>query len=86
MSTDAFNALSPDLQQAVSKAGAEASAYQRKYAADVANTFLDDIKKNGMEVEENVDLESFRKKAQSVYGEIAGEIGQDLIDSVVNTK
>lgn len=86
MSIGAYNALSPDLQQAVNKAGAEASTYQRKYAADVANTFLKEIKDNGMQVEENVDLDSFREKAYSVYGEIAGEIGQDLIDSVVNTK
>lgn len=82
MSTDAFNSLTPELRAIVEESAADATVYQREFAITEAATFLQEIKDNGMEVIEDVDLESFRQKAESVYYVIADEIGQDIIDAV----
>ncbi len=86
MSKTAYDQLPPDLQQAVREAAAEAAAYQRELSEQSEAEYLKQLKESGMQVEENPDLESFRKAAEPVYREIENSIGADLIKRVQETK
>lgn len=87
MSKMTLDQLPPDLQQVVKDAALEAGAYERQVSAELEATFLKQLKDSGMTVEENPDLDSFRKAVEPVYTELQDQVGgKDLIDRIKNTK
>ncbi|UFJ38923.1 DctP family TRAP transporter solute-binding subunit [Brevibacillus humidisoli] len=82
----AYDQLPAELQQAVHEAALEAAAYQRQLSEESEAKYLQQLKESGMQIEENPDLESFRKAVEPVYEELQESIGKDLIKRVRETK
>lgn len=85
MSKAALEQLPADLQQAVKEAAKEAGAYERQVSQESEEKFLQQLKADGMTVEEHPDLDSFRKAVEPVYLEMQDSIGKDLIEKIRNT-
>jgi tripartite ATP-independent transporter DctP family solute receptor len=68
MSKRLFDSLPADVQKILRDAAQEAAVYERSWVADNEARQLAELKKNGMEVVENPDIESFKTGVQSVYG------------------
>lgn len=87
MNKKKFDSLKPEQQKALIEAAQAAGSYQRDLikkneAADIA--FL---RANGMQVEENVSLEPFRKLvAEPIKQMFAEKYGPQLIDAIQQTK
>ena len=67
MSLELFNSLDEATQQIFLDAAQEAAEYERAWVADKEAGQLQEIKDNGIEVEENPDVNSFREAVQVVY-------------------
>ncbi|MDR1243107.1 MAG: TRAP transporter substrate-binding protein [Deltaproteobacteria bacterium] len=67
MSKRLFDKLPADVQKIVRDAAQEAAVYERAWVADNEARQLADLKKNGMAVIEEPDIESFKSGVQSVY-------------------
>ncbi|WP_241236199.1 DctP family TRAP transporter solute-binding subunit [Brevibacillus marinus] len=85
MNLDTYNSLPEDLRQIIDE---EAAAYrdaQRKLATQQDEEWLEELKKNGMQVNELTpeQKDAFIQAAQPVYEEFADQIGRDLIDAVI---
>ncbi len=90
MNNDFFNGLPEDLQQAVTDAADEATAYNREIAFEVNQEALEVIKDAG--TTEIIDLSPDERQAfkdvvvPSVWEEYADVIGQDIIDELLARK
>lgn len=82
ISKAAFEALTPELQQIVLDAAAEASEYNQQLSFEAEQNYVDYLKENGMIVEENPDLESFQKAVAPVYEKFGDKYGMDLIERI----
>lgn len=67
MSKRLYDKLPADVQRIVKDAAQEAAVYERAWVADNEARQMADLKKNGMEVVETPDMESFKAGVQSVY-------------------
>lgn len=67
MSLDKFNELDADTQQVFLDAAQDAAEYEREWVAAQEADQLQAMKDNGMEVEENPDIASFKAAVQPVY-------------------
>jgi tripartite ATP-independent transporter DctP family solute receptor len=67
MSKRLFDKLPADVQKIVQDAAQEAAVYERAWVADNEARQLDDLKKNGLQIIEDPDIESFKSGVQSVY-------------------
>ncbi len=67
MSKRLFDKLPADVQKIVKDAAQEAAVYERAWVADNEARQMEDLKKNGMQIVENPDIESFKAGVQSVY-------------------
>ena len=67
MSKRLFDKLPADVQKIVKDAAQEAAVYERAWVADNEARQMADLKKNGMGIIEDPDLESFKSAVQSVY-------------------
>ena len=81
MSLKLWNSLSPDEQAIFTEAGKEAAEAGRKYDNDNEKTQLDEIKANGMQVIEDVDVDAFRKAVEPVYTKYSAQFG-DLLKQI----
>ncbi|RXT04798.1 DctP family TRAP transporter solute-binding subunit [Ammoniphilus sp. CFH 90114] len=86
MSKLAYDQLPADLQEAVREAAKEAGDYQRQLAQESEGNFLEQLKASGMSIEENPDIDSFRKAVEPVYVELEAQVGKDLVEKIRNTK
>lgn len=79
---DFYNSLPDDLKKIMDEASIEFREYQRQLSAEQDAKFLDELKKNGMEVNEltSEQKEAFRQAALPIYDKYASEIGEDLIE------
>jgi len=66
-SLEKFNKLPADVQEIFIKSAQEAAEYERQWVADNEASQIADLKKNGMDVIEDPDLDSFKSAVQSVY-------------------
>ncbi|NWQ42868.1 DctP family TRAP transporter solute-binding subunit [Bacillus sp. EB106-08-02-XG196] len=82
MSKTTFDTLPADLQQVVKESAKEAIKYERQVALDDENELLENLRKTDIEIEENPDLNSFRKAVRPVYKEFEESIGKDLFDKI----
>lgn len=67
MSKRLFDKLPADVQKIVKDSAQEAAVYERAWVADNEARQMADLKKNGMEILEDPDIESFKSGVQSVY-------------------
>lgn len=67
MSKRLFDKLPADVQRIVKDSAQEAAVYERAWVADNEARQMADLKKNGMEIIEDPDIESFKSGVQSVY-------------------
>ena len=69
-----YDQLSPDIQQAVLKAGRESVAAQRLAMESMTTEALNELKEKGLEFFE-VDRDLFRERVESVYRNNAESVG-----------
>lgn len=85
-----FDALSPAHQNAVIEAAREAGAYQRKLNNDNMKKIIDDVKKSGLQVVENVDSRPFFEATKAVRQTFVAKFGGEnyikAIDAERDTK
>ena len=85
-----FDALSPEHQKAVVEAAQEAGAYQRKLNNDNMKKIIEDVKKAGLQVIENVDPNPFMEMTKPVRQTFVSKYGGDeyikAIDAVRESK
>lgn len=77
-----FDALPPAQQKALVEAAREAGAYQRQLNADNVKMILDGVRKAGMEVVENVDLQPFADAAKPVRDGFAKQYGDTYLKKI----
>jgi tripartite ATP-independent transporter DctP family solute receptor len=87
MSAKWFNGLKPEHQKAIMEAAEEARAwFDKEFDADEARA-LAEVKKRGMEIVENPDIERFRTAVKPVYDKYADKVGGwKMIQAVLDTK
>jgi tripartite ATP-independent transporter DctP family solute receptor len=85
MSDLTYQKLSKDQQKAVEEAAKEATIFENELVAQQDVELVELLKKRNMEIVE-LDTAPFMEKAKSVHGEFAKKYGQELYDSIVNTK
>ena len=78
--------LSDADKQVFLEAGKKAGAAQRKKVNDDEANGIAQLKKDGMQVVEKVDGDSFRKAVQTVYPNFAKEFGADKIAAIQAVK
>ena len=85
-----FDALSPAHQKAVIEAAQEAGAYQRKLNNDNMRKIIEEVKKAGLQVVENVDpnpfMEITKPVRQTFITKFGGENYIKAIDAVRESK
>lgn len=86
MNNEFYESLSPDLQELVVEASEEYRKEQRELAQEQDSKFLEELKAEGMEVNEPSEelMKSFRDEVEPVYEEFKDEIGVDLLEDVQN--
>ena len=67
MSLDKYNELPEDVQAVFKDAAQQAAEFERAWVADNEATQMQEMKDNGMEVNEEPDLDAFKAAVQSVY-------------------
>ncbi|MDN7227390.1 DctP family TRAP transporter solute-binding subunit [Planococcus sp. N064] len=79
---DFYTSLPEDLQELVMEASEEFKGEQRKLAQQQDTEFLDQLKAEGMQVNDLTaeQRDEFREAAQPVYEKYESQIGKDLID------
>ncbi|SFF58310.1 tripartite ATP-independent transporter solute receptor, DctP family [Halobacillus alkaliphilus] len=84
MNNDFYEGLPKDLQELVVEASEEYRTEQRELAQKQDSEFLEELKAEGMEVNEPSEelIKSFKEEVQSVYDEFEDDIGKDLMEKV----
>lgn len=85
VSPDAYDKLSADDKAKFKTAAKEAAAAMRAYVDNVEKSGLEEVKKQGMQVN-TVDHAAFVKAVQPVYPQYYKQFGKDLVDAIQNTK
>ena len=86
LSPTVWNKLSDADKKVFTEAAVKAGAAQRKKVNDDENNGIAQLKKDGMQVVEKVDGESFRKAVAPAYAEFAKEFGADKIAAIQAVK
>jgi TRAP-type transport system periplasmic protein len=85
MNLQRFNALDPELQEALVTAAREAADYQRRLNREQEGDDLDAIKAAGVEVTEEVDRDAFREVVfDKVKASYEAEFGGELVEAIVD--
>lgn len=80
--------LSPENQEAILKASAEARQFNRSLSAQMDKEYVDKVKEKGMTVTALTpqQVEAFQEKMMPVWDTFADKIGKDLIQKIKDTK
>ncbi len=81
-----WNKIPEKYQKILKEAAQEAVEYERDYINKNETKQLEEIKKHGMEIVMNPDIEAFRKAVKPVYDKYEPKFGKDLIESILNYK
>lgn len=86
MNDDFYNDLPEDLQELVMESSEEYREEQRKLAQEQDVEWLEQLKEEGMEVNElsEEQKEEFKKASESIYEKYSDQIGEDVIDRARN--
>lgn len=85
MSPNVYNGLSDADKAKFAEAGKQSALAMRAYVDDVEKSGIEEVKKQGMEVN-TVDHAAFVKAVQPVYPQYYKQFGQELVESILNTK
>ncbi len=77
-----YQALPPDLRQAVDEAGKAACAVDRKAEIEKEKTDLEFIKKYGVQVNEVKDLKAFQGRMGPAYDLVTTKVGKEWMDRI----
>ncbi|MBT2570484.1 DctP family TRAP transporter solute-binding subunit [Planococcus sp. ISL-110] len=85
VNNDFYNGLPEDLQELMMEASEEFRSEQRELAQQQDAEFLDQLKAEGMQVNDLTDEQRdlFREAAESVYTKYEDQIGRDVIDQAL---
>ncbi|HYR35540.1 MAG TPA: TRAP transporter substrate-binding protein [Burkholderiales bacterium] len=83
MNKKKYDALAPDLKQAVDTAAKDACALDRKAEVESEEGDLATIRKAGVQVNDIADLKPFRDMMGPVYQEIGAKVGKEWLDKVL---
>jgi tripartite ATP-independent transporter DctP family solute receptor len=86
MSKITWNRLSPEQQEIVKKAAAEAAWANRNYDNEKAAEWLQFLKDQGMDVVENPDLGAFRQAVQPIYDKYEEKFGKERLQAIADTQ
>src|SRR5690554_5495933 len=85
MSPSVYNGLSDERKDAFKQASVAAAQAMRDYVDDIEQSGIEQVKKEGMEVN-TVDHEAFVQAVQPVYPQYYKQFGQELVESIQNTR
>ena len=85
MSPSVYNGLSDERKDAFKQAGAAAAQAMRDYVDNIEQSGIEQVKKEGMEVN-TVDHAAFVQAVQPVYPQYYKQFGQELVESIQNTR
>lgn len=85
MSPSVYDGLSDDLKASFKQAAVTSAQAMRDYVDDVEQSGIEQVKKEGMEVN-TVDHDAFVEAVQPVYPQYYKQFGQELVESIQNTK
>lgn len=79
-----FDQLTPEEQQALKDCGAEGRDEERRVSQEMGRKAVENVKGNGMEVNEisPEELERFKEKTKAVYDEMGGTFGAEFMEAV----
>lgn len=86
MSPSIYEGLSDEDKSKFKEAGVTSAKAMRAFVDDVEKSGVETLKKEGMQVEENVDHDAFVKAVEPVYPEFYKKFGKELVESIRNTK
>lgn len=86
ISKKTWDKLSPEDQEIIKKAGAEAGVYQRKVNRELAEKYLEEMKKAGIQVNVLSDeaKKEFIEKSKEVYNKFESDVGKDRLQKVMD--
>jgi tripartite ATP-independent transporter DctP family solute receptor len=79
-----YRSLPADIQQAIQKAGREASAYQRTYVEGLWDRAMKRIEEKGVRINKVDDINAFRERVKPVYEKYDKELGGNLIKQALD--
>lgn len=82
MNDQKFGGLTPEEQEIVTTAAAEAIAMQRKLAAEKEGEMIAELEENGMEVNRDVDTAAFQEKVRPVWDSFVKENGDAVVTAI----
>ncbi len=86
MSPSVYEGLSDEDKAKFKEAGLAAAKAMRTYVDEVEQSGIDTLKKEGMQIEENVDHDAFVKAVEPAYPEFYKKFGKELVESIRDTK
>jgi len=85
MSPAAYKKLSKEDQEKIRIAANKGAQAMRAFVDDIENTGVEELKKQGMQVT-SADNAAFAQAVQPVYPQYYKQFGQELVDSIRNTR
>lgn len=82
---DFYNSLPEDLQKVIDEVFAEAQEKQRALFMDVMDSDIEELKEKGVNVIEDVDIESFKNLAEPIWRGTK-DINQDLLNEILESR
>ena len=86
MSLAVFEDMPESDQQIMQDLAVETAPFQRQLSRDIERDGLDDLEEQGVEIVREVDGQAWQDAASGVYDEWGDEIGQDIIDAIIDTQ
>lgn len=86
MNLKKFNGLTAEQKKIISEVAAEATAYQRKLSIDKEAGILADLKKRGMEINDDVDKVAFQKAVTKTWDSYIKKFGDGMVKAIQGTK
>lgn len=81
-----WDKLPADVQTLLAEEAKAAGTEERELMIKMEEEALKALKDNGMTITEDVDKQAFRDAMKPVYEKFAGQIDQDLLNEIMNTK
>ena len=78
--------ISPEDQVLFQKAALEAAAYERTVIAGIIRDYLENLKKEGMLVNQVADKTPFQKAVKPMYKEFESKIGTDVLNTFLTAR
>jgi|WetSurMetagenome_2_1015567.scaffolds.fasta_scaffold85748_3 TRAP-type transport system periplasmic protein len=79
-----FRSFSPEIQQAIQKAGKDGSAHQRPYVDGLWERAMKRIEEKGVKINQVSDINAFRDRVKPVYEKYDKELGGNLIKQTLD--